>query len=73
MKAQYARFGIFLIALMIAFVIFMKMHFGWLSAALIGLVVISGGSISDLVFRRLADEETIRLDLEERVRDQHSG
>jgi hypothetical protein len=68
MKAQLARFVIFQIAMLIALVIFMKMDVGWLSAA---LIVISGLSLSDMVFRRLAGPETIRSDLEERVRNQH--
>ena len=71
MKAQLARFVVFQIAMLIALVIFMKMDVGWLSAALIVISVISGLSLSDMVFRRLAGPETIRSELEERVRNQH--
>jgi hypothetical protein len=67
MKAQLARFVIFQIAMLIALVIFMTMDVGWLSAA---LIIIAGISFSDMAFR-LADPETIRRDLGERVRNQH--
>jgi hypothetical protein len=70
MKAQLARFVIFQIAMLIALVIFMTMDVGWLSAALIVISVIAGISFSDMAFR-LADPETIRRDLGERVRNQH--
>jgi hypothetical protein len=71
MKAQLARFVIFLIAMLIALITFMEMDVGWLSAVLIVIALISGFSLSEAVFRRLADPETIRRDLEERVRNQH--
>jgi hypothetical protein len=35
------------------------------------LSLLFGFSLSEMVFRRLADHETIRRDLEERVRNQH--
>jgi uncharacterized membrane protein len=71
MKAQLARFVISLIAMLIGLVIFVEMDVGWLSAALIVIALITGFSLSEAVFRRLADQETIRRDLEERVRNQH--
>jgi uncharacterized membrane protein len=71
MKAQLARFVISLIAMLIALITFMEMDVGWLSAGLIVIALISGFSLSEAVFRRLADQETIRRDLEERVRNQH--
>jgi uncharacterized membrane protein len=71
MKAQLARFVISLIAMLIALIIFIEMDVGWLSAGLIVIALISGFSLSEAVFRRLADQETIRRDLEERVRNQH--
>jgi hypothetical protein len=70
MKAHWARFIISLITMLIAMIIFMAMEFGWLSAALIGVSIVTGFSLSERVFRRLADPETIRLDLEERTRNQ---
>ena len=68
MTAQLARFVISLIAMLIGLVTFVEMDAGWIPAA---LIVISGFSLSEAVFRRLADQETIRRDLEERVRNQH--
>jgi hypothetical protein len=69
MQAQLARSVISLVAMLIGLVIFVKMDVGWLSAALIVLSLLSGFSLSEMVFRRLADHETIRR--EERVRNQH--
>jgi uncharacterized membrane protein len=71
MKAQLARFVISLIAMLIALITFIEMDIGWLSAGLIVIMLVSGFSLSEAVFRRLADQETIRRDLEERVRNQH--
>ena len=71
MKAQLARFVISLIAMLIALITFIETDVGWLSAGLIVIALISGFSLSEAVFRRLADQETIRRDLEERVRNQH--
>ena len=71
MKAQLARFVISLIAMLIALITFMEMGVGWLSAAVIVISLMLGFSLSEAVFRRLADQEAIRRDLEERVRNQH--
>ena len=71
MKAQLARFVISLIAMLIALITFIEMDVGWLSAGLIVIALISGFSLSEAVFRRMADAETIRSDLEERARNQH--
>ena len=71
MKAHWARFVISLIAMLIALITFMEMGVGWLSAAVIVISLMLGFSLSEAVFRRLADQETIRRDLEERVRNQH--
>ena len=68
MKAHWARFVISLIAMLIGLITLVEMDAGWIPAA---LIVISGFGISEAVFRRLADPETIRRDLEERVRNQH--
>ena len=71
MKAQLARIVISLIAMLVALITFIEMEVGWLSAGLIVIALISGFSLSEAVFRRLADQETIRRDMEERVRNQH--
>jgi hypothetical protein len=55
MKAQLARFVISPIAMLIGLIIFIEMDAGWIAAA---LIVISGFSLSEAVFRRLADQET---------------
>jgi hypothetical protein len=41
---------------------------GWIPTI---LIILLGFGISEVVFRRLADPETIQRDLEERVRNQH--
>ena len=71
MKAHLTRLVISLIAMLIALITFMEMGVGWLSAAVIVISLMLGFSLSEAVFRRLADQETIRRDLEERVRNQH--
>ena len=71
MKAQLARFVISLITMLIVLITFIEMDVGWLSAGLIVIALTLGFSLSEAVFRRLADQETIRRDLEERVRNQH--
>jgi len=68
MKAQLARFVISLIAMLFGLIAFMAMHAGWIAT---GLIVISGFGVSEAAYRRLADQETIQRDLEERVRNQH--
>jgi hypothetical protein len=71
MKAQMARFVISLVAMAIGGVVFMVTRNGWVSLLAPGLIVAIGFLIAHSVFRRLADHETIRSDLEERVRNQH--
>ena len=65
MTAQLARFGISLIGLAAAFIIFMTTDVGWLSIAACFVVVIVAFIVAEMVFRRLADPETRRRDLEE--------
>jgi hypothetical protein len=55
-------------AMFIGLITFWELDAGWIPAA---LVVISGFIVSEVVFRRLADRETLQRDLEERVRNQH--
>jgi len=68
MKAQMARFVISLVAMFIGLITFLEMDAGWIPAA---IIVLLGFIVSEVVFRRLADQETIQRDLEERVRNQH--
>jgi len=68
MKAQMARFVISLVAMFIGLITFLEMDAGWIPAA---IIVLLGFIVSEVAFRRLADQETIQRDLEERVRNQH--
>ena len=68
MKAQLARFVISLMAMFIGLITFWELDASWIPAA---FIVISGFVVSEVVFRRLADQETLQRDLEERVRNQH--
>ena len=68
MRAQLARFVISLVAMFIGLITFMELDAGWIPAA---FIVLLGFVVSEVVFRRLADQETIQRDLEERVRNQH--
>jgi hypothetical protein len=54
--------------MLLGLIAFMAMDAGWIAT---GLIVISGFGVSEAVYRRLADHETIQRDLEERVRNQH--
>jgi fatty acid desaturase len=69
MKAQVARFVISLISMIVALIAFMGMGAGWMPVVAAMVIVISGFIISEVVFRRLADHETYRRDLEDRVRN----
>ena len=69
MGAQLARFGISLVGFLGAFVIFMATDVGWLSIAACFVVVIVAFIVGEMVFRRLADPETRRRDLEERAKE----
>jgi hypothetical protein len=68
MKAQLARFLISVVAMFIGLITFLELDAGWIPAA---FIVLSGFVVSEAVFRRFADQETIQRDLEERVRNQH--
>ena len=69
MKAQIARFAISLIAMLAALTAFIGIGWGWTSLIAAGGILIAGSTISEAVFRRLADRETYRSDLEDRVRN----
>jgi hypothetical protein len=68
MKAQMARSLISLAAMLLGLITFLETDAGWIAVV---LIVIAGFCVSEAVFRRLADHETIRRDLEERVRNQN--
>ena len=69
MKAQLARFGISLVGLVGALIIFMTTDVGWFSIAACFVVVIVALVVAEMAFRRLADPETRRRDLEERAKE----
>jgi hypothetical protein len=71
MKAQMARLVISVVSMAVAIVIFMAASSGWVSVLVPALVVSIGFAVGHAVFQRLADLETRRGDLEERVRNQH--
>ena len=68
-KPETVRFVISLIGIAAAAVIFIVTDFTWLPAALSISVALLSFAIAELVFRRLADPETVRRDLEERSRE----
>jgi hypothetical protein len=68
-KAQLARSGIALAGMAAALVIFMLWGDDWVPFALCVVVVAAGFLAAEIAFRRLANAETRRRDLEERTRD----
>ncbi|HEX3537664.1 MAG TPA: hypothetical protein VHU15_12955 [Stellaceae bacterium] len=68
MSAQLARFGITLLGMVAAGAAFWGLVSGWGWLAAIA-IFFAAGAVADLVFRRLASKETIRSDLEDRVRN----
>ncbi|HEX3536144.1 MAG TPA: hypothetical protein VHU15_05205, partial [Stellaceae bacterium] len=67
MSAQLARFGITLLGMIAAGAAFWCLGSGWDWLAAIG-IFFAAGAVADVAFRRLASKETIREDLEDRVR-----
>jgi len=68
-KAQLARSAIALAGMAAALVIFMLWGDDWVPFAASILVVAAAFLAAEIAFRRLADQETRRRDLEERARD----
>jgi hypothetical protein len=68
--AHSARVLISLTGMVMGFIIFMTQGFGWVSIGASVSVLLLGGCIAEAVFRRVADHETIRRDLEDRTRNQ---
>jgi positive regulator of sigma E activity len=69
MKAQMARFVISLVGMLIALIVFMEVSTGWIAALASVIVALTGFIIAEALFRRFADRETYRRDLEDRVRN----
>jgi len=72
MSAQSLRLAISLCAMAAALVVFLVLPgwSGWIGA---GLTLAGGGAIAEAAFRRLAGAETVRADLEDRVRNPPLG
>jgi len=68
-KAQLARSAIALAGMAAALVVFMLWGDDWVPFAACVLAVAAGFLAAEIAFRRLADQETRRRDLEERARD----
>ena len=67
--AQGVRFGITLLALALAAWSWFMLAPGWLAWFGAPAIFLAGGVVADIVFRRLASRESIRADLEDRVRN----
>ena len=72
MSAQGLRVAISLCAMAVALFVFLELP-GWDGVIGAGITVAIGGSIAETVFRRAADAETRRADLEDRVRNPPIG
>jgi hypothetical protein len=72
MSAQGLRLAISLCAMAAALFAFMELP-GWAGVIAAASSVALGGSIAEIVFRRVADAETRRADLEDRVRNPPIG
>jgi type IV secretory pathway TrbD component len=68
-SAWTVRFVICLSGIAAAAIIFLVTDFTWLPAALSIAVAVLSFAIAELVFRRRADPETVRGDLEQRSRE----
>jgi hypothetical protein len=71
-SAQGTRLAISLCAMAVALFAFMQLP-GWAGVIAAGISVALGAGIAEVVFRRLADAETRRADLEDRVRNPPIG
>ena len=69
MIAQLVRFAIGLLTAALAMLAWLKFDGGWISWGLLLLIFLTGGSIAEWAFRKLATREIIRADLEDRVRN----
>jgi hypothetical protein len=72
MSAQGLRLAISLCAMAVALFAFMELP-GWAGVIAAGISVALGAGAAEVVFRRLADAETQRADLEDRVRNPPIG
>jgi hypothetical protein len=69
MKAQTARALISLAGFVAAAAVFMAFKLSWLSVAACVVLVVGSGFLAEWAFRHLADIETKKRDLEDRLRN----
>ena len=68
MKAHAARFAIGLCFAAVAVLAWLKLG-GWASWVALIVIFAIGSTVAEWIFRRLATPDTIRADLEDRVRN----
>jgi hypothetical protein len=69
MKAQATRFAIGLLFAVIAVFAWLNLGGGWTSWIALIVIFAIGSTVAEWTFRRLATPDTIRADLEDRVRN----
>jgi hypothetical protein len=69
MKAQAARFTIGVCFAALAVLLWLKLGGGWASWIAFVVIFVIGSTVAEWTFRRLAAPDTIRADLEDRVRN----
>ena len=67
--AQLIRFAIVLGGLLAGLTAFLVIPIPWLAVSAGVLIPLTDFAIAEFVFRRIADRETLRRDLEDRVRN----
>jgi hypothetical protein len=72
MPAQGTRLAISLCAMAVVLFAFIERP-GWAGVIAAGISVALGGGVAEIVFRRVADAETGRADLEDRMRNPPIG
>jgi O-antigen ligase len=70
MMAQVLRFAIGLLTAVLAILAYLLLAGSWAAWAALLVIFIVGGCAAEWTFRKLATPETIRADLEDRVRNQ---
>jgi hypothetical protein len=68
MKAQVIRFGIGIAFAVLAVFAWLRLGGGWASWIALVVIFVIGSTLAEWVFHKLARPETIRADLEDRVR-----
>lgn len=69
MTAQTVRLLIGAVAILLALCAWLALSPVWLALAVAAVAFVAGSFIGEAVFRRIASAETVRADLEDRVRN----